>query len=394
MDGDPRPRAAILAPESPYPLMGGGAIRTASVLHGLARSYELDLIVFRQPGDPDPRAAIPPGLVSRICVINLPPHGRGTSVRFWRSATRVIRHVPPLVDRFAGFERQIAAAVEGRQYNLAIIEHFWCAPYWEQLSPVSPRIVLDLHNLESVLHARCSRTEAAAPALAHRIFASAALEMERRWLPRFSRILTASSEDRRLVLERAASAEVTVYPNAVPLPPLPRVARRHAIVFSGNLEYHPNRSAVRFFRHEVWPRLRQRWPELVWRLVGRNPSAVQPWTRGDPRIEVTGPVDDAIVELAAAEVAIVPLLAGSGTRFKILEAWAAGVPVVSTTLGAEGLPAHDGRHLLIADGATAFTDAISRLLQDSALRSQLAHSGRALLECAFTWEKAWQRLDL
>jgi len=187
---------------------------------------------------------------------------------------------------------------------------------------------------------------------------------------------------------------VTVYPNSIPLPPLPSVARGHVVVFSGNLEYHPNTSAVRFFRLEVWPRLRDRWPDLIWRLVGRNPQAVLQWTRGDERIQVTGPVDDAITELARAQVGVAPILAGSGTRLKILEAWGAGLPVVSTTLGAEGLPAKDGEHLLLADGGEPFARAVTRLLQDSKLRERLGCAGRVLLENQFTWEKAWQCLEL
>jgi glycosyltransferase involved in cell wall biosynthesis len=166
------------------------------------------------------------------------------------------------------------------------------------------------------------------------------------------------------------------------------------IVFSGNLEYHPNASAVRFFRQHVWPSLRDRWPNLIWRLVGRNPRAVQRWTKGDERIQVTGPVEDAIAELARAQVAVAPILAGSGTRLKILEAWGAGLPVVSTTLGAEGLPAKDGQHLLLADGGEPFARAVSRLLQDARLREELGCAGRALLESQFTWEKAWQHLEL
>jgi len=164
-------------------------------------------------------------------------------------------------------------------------------------------------------------------------------------------------------------------------------------VFSGNMEYHPNRSAVRFFAREVWPRLREQWPRLVWRLVGKNPGAVTEYVAGDPRIEVVGPVEDAVSELARSRVAVAPLLAGSGTRLKILEAWAAGVPVVSTTLGAEGLGARDGEHLLLADGAADFTLAVSRLLACTNTRASLAIGGRLLLEKEFTWAAAWRRLD-
>jgi len=104
-------------------------------------------------------------------------------------------------------------------------------------------------------------------------------------------------------------------------------------------------------------------------------------------------VEDAIAELARGRVAVVPLLAGSGTRLKILEAWAAGLPVVSTTVGAEGLPARDSEHLLLADGVPAFTAAVSRLLACSGLRESLAAAGRSLLEAEFTWEKVWKKLD-
>jgi glycosyltransferase involved in cell wall biosynthesis len=103
-------------------------------------------------------------------------------------------------------------------------------------------------------------------------------------------------------------------------------------------------------------------------------------------------VEDAVAELARAQVAVVPLLAGSGTRFKILEAWAAAVPVVSTSLGAEGLPVLDGEHLLLADTAPAFADAVSRLLTCRDLRSVIGNSGRLLLEKEFTWVSAWSSL--
>jgi glycosyltransferase involved in cell wall biosynthesis len=217
--------------------------------------------------------------------------------------------------------------------------------------------------------------------------------LERTWLPRFSEVLTASQIDAERARAIAPGARVTVYPNALPLTPLPARANEDAIVFSGNMEYHPNISAVRFFRREVWPLLRERWPGLVWRLIGKNPEAVKRFTSGDARIQVEGQVDDAIRELARAKVAVVPVLAGSGTRLKILEAWAAGVPVVSTTLGAEGLGARDGESLLLADGGPAFAEAVSRLLACIELRQSLGAAGRLLLEKEFTWETAWEKLD-
>lgn len=377
-------------------MAGGGALRSASLLQHLARGYDVDLILFRQPGA-DPERDLPPGIARRVTVLELPANGRSFAARALRNAGRVLRRVPPLVDRFSGFGGEIDRVLRGSpvdaRYDIGVIEHFWCAPYWEQVSRVCRRTVLDLHNVESILHARCAAVEGGPPAWAHRVFGAASQGLEREWLPRFSQVLATSERDAELVRGIAPGARVTVYPNAIPFTPLPPAGDEEAIVFSGNMEYHPNLSAVRFFRREVWPGLRARWPGLVWRLVGKNPEAVRRFTAGDSRIQVVGPVEDAIRELARARAAVVPLLTGSGTRLKILEAWAAGLPVVSTTVGAEGLPVTDGEHLLLADGGQGFAGAVTRLLACSSLRQRLGFAGRLLLEKEFTWETAWKKLD-
>ncbi len=385
--------ALLLAPEAPYPLAGGGALRTASLLEYLSRRYATDLIVFREPGAEDPARRLPRGLTREVTVIELPAHRRGLAARAWRNARRLARRTPPLMDRFAGFGDAVARAVAGRRYEIGIIEHFWCAPYVAGIAPVCRRTVLDLHNIESVLHFRCAEVESAAPRFAHRIFGRAALDLERKLLPRFNEVLAASEPDARAAQGIAPGARITVYPNAIPARPRPPRGDDPVLVFSGNLEYRPNRSAVRWFAREVWPLLRGRRPELVWRLVGKNPEAVREFISGDTRIEATGPVEDAVAELARARVAVAPLLAGSGTRLKILEAWAAGVPVVSTTIGAEGLSARSGEHLLVADGAASFAAAVDRLLDCKNLRHSLAANARLLLEKEFTWDAAWQKLQ-
>lgn len=389
----PRPAALFLAPETPYPMAGGGALRSASLLEYLARRYNLDVLVFREPGAPDPRLHFPSHLARRIGVLDLPPNRRHALARACRNTGRLLRGVTPLVDRFSGFHAQIAAFLAGRRYELAVIEHSWCAPYQEQAAAVAARTVLDLHNIESLLHARCARA-GGFPALAHRFFAPAALAFERRWLPRFDVLLTASEQEARQVRRMAPSSTVLVYPNALPpMPPPPR-AEQHVVAFSGNLEYHPNHSAVRFFAREIWPRLRARHPGLTWRLIGKNEHAVRRFLSARAGIECTGPVPDAVAELARAKVAVVPLLAGSGTRLKILEAWAAATPVVSTSIGAEGLGAADGEHILLADNPPAFARAVDTLLADPSLRRRIGCAGRALYESRYTWPAAWAGLDL
>ena len=330
----PRPSAVFLLPEAPYPVNGGGQLRCASLLEYLGHGYDVDIIVFRQPGAPDPACSIPTRLVRRVTVLDLPPNGRSFAARALRNAGRVARRIPPLVDRFAGFSAPVARAVSGAHYDLGIIDHSWCAPYLEQLSPVCARTVLDLVDVESVLHGRCAAVEGLATASVHRVFQRASEELERRWLPRFSLVLATSQADAELARAIAPGARFAIYPNALPATPRPAAGDEEAIVFSGNMEYHPNITAVRFFRLEIWPRLRERWPKLVWRLVGKYPGAVERFT---------------------------------GVR--------------------------DGETALLADGAEAFAGAVTRLLTCTELRQSIGKAGRLLLEKEFTWETAWKKLE-
>jgi glycosyltransferase involved in cell wall biosynthesis len=373
--------------------MGGGAFRSASLLEYLARRYAVHLIAFRQAGDPDPGLAIPPGRVDRLDLIDLPYHSKKQLARVIRNSSRIVRNRPPLVDRFSASGRQVANLLANERYDIAVIEHFWCAPYHEQVRPHSKCVILDLHNIESVWHNSLAGSENGLRSWALRRFATACVALERRWLPQFDSILATSAQEADLTRELAPEVPVLVYPNALPERAQPHRQERPAVVFSGNLEYSPNISAVRFFRESIWPGLAARYPELKWIIVGKNPDAIRQLVSGDRRIEITGPVEDAVAVLATCRVAVVPLRAGSGTRVKILEAWSAGTPVVSTTLGADGLDCTDGTHLLLADDPGHFIDSVSKLLSSSQDRVRIASAGRRLLEDRYTWPAAWRILD-
>lgn len=389
-----RPAALLLSPEAPYPLTGGGAMRTASLLNWLSRRYDVDLIVFREPGAPDPAASLPPGLVRSVCVIPLRHHARHTPARLWRNFRRFVRGAPPLNDRFSGYEQPLAAAIpSGRRYELGLIEHFWCAAYAPALRPHCRRLAVDFHNIESALYFRNAAAAAGPERILMRRFGNALVRLERQWLPAFDTVIVTSEHDSETLAGISPGCSSVVYPNAIPyIPPL-QVPPAWEIVFSGNLQYHPNRAAVRFFHSEIWPLLAVKWPALRWKLVGKNPDSVRPLVAADRRVVLTGPLDDAIAAIAAARVAVVPLLSGSGTRVKILEAWAAGVPVVSTSIGAEGLDARNATDLLLADSPAEFADCINRLLSSADLRDRLATAGRSRYEQFYTWEVAWEKLD-
>ena len=381
----------MLTPEPPYPLRGGGAYRVASLLHYFASFAEIDLILISESGRP---ALLPPGVVRRQSVIPLPKHGKGLVERYLRNARRAVTGVPPLIDRLAGLEHAIEAAIAGRRYDIGLIEHFWCAPYVAPLSRVCTRTVLDLHNVESVLHKRCASVSRGVIAAGHARFAGMSQRLEAEWLPRYSLILATSPEDAALIHRIAPAARCLVYPNALPWVDTPQSTAGPDVVFSGNFEYHPNIDAVQFLTREIWPEVHRRHPARKLRLVGRGDAFVRHFVPKGMNIEMSGPVESAFDEIGKAALVIAPLRAGSGTRIKILEAWAAARPIVATTLAAEGLAARSDDNILLADSPAAFADAIDRVLYDAPLARRIGAAGRLTFESHYTWNAAWKALNL
>lgn len=358
-------------------------MRTAGMLEYLARRYRVEAIFFRQPGAAEPQAAMPRQLVADACTITLPYHGRGVVARVGRNLKRWARGIPPLVDRFRGFEEEVRRFTAGKRYELAVIEHSWCLPYAEVIA--ARRVVANLHNVESVWHRRMGALEWG---WLHGRFARGYERLEREWLPRFDLVLAPSAAD---VGQLPAGVKAAVYPNTIPAGARGAAVRKAPrVIFSANLEYAPNQAAVAWFAREIWPVVAARRKELEWVVAGRNPEAVARWIRGLPRVRVTGRVPSLREEIAGAMLAVAPIRAGSGTRVKILEAWAAGTAVVSTRLGAEGLPT---RAVALADTGEEFVAAIEWLLDDSAARVAMEQEAAAILEAEFTWEAGWNCLE-
>jgi glycosyltransferase involved in cell wall biosynthesis len=357
------------------------------VLQYLARNYDLDAVFFSEETRPDPRGALPPGLVHDSLLIRLPIHARSSLARAWRNMRRYLQGIPPLVDRFAHAPGAGAmpAWLEDRQYDVMVVEHFWCAPFAAQLRPHARRLVLDLHNIESEWHMRVAGTEHWPASAVHRSFAEAAKRLERKLLPLFDLVMVTSEREK----EKLDCAGAVVYPNTIPSVPKKSRARRLQIVFSGNLEYQPNIAAVKWFGEEVWPILQRHHPGLEWVIAGRRPESLR-GVLPPGRVRTTGEVSDALAEIGASLAAMVPIRSGSGTRIKILEAWAAGTPVVSTTLGAEGLPSDA---IALADSPESFAAKVSTLIASEPERERLANAGRETFHNGFTWEAGWKVLS-
>jgi len=169
-------------------------------------------------------------------------------------------------------------------------------------------------------------------------------------------------------------------------------ADRPTLVFTGTLSYAPNAEGIAWFVRTVWPLVVAAVPGAQLDIVGREPPA-EVLAFASDRVHVSGEVPDVRPYLQRAWLAIVPVLHGGGTRLKILEAMACALPVVSTTIGAEGLAVADGRDILIADEPQAFAAHVVRLLLDTLLRDTLGQAGRALVERHYGWRMITEALE-
>jgi glycosyltransferase involved in cell wall biosynthesis len=362
------------------------------MLEYLRHRFELDAIHFRVRGQPDPVAAYPEGMLRRVHRIDLPPHSKAFLPRLLRNLRRAIRGVSPLVDRFTIAETALTGFLEGQNYDLAWCEHFWTAPYAPLLRRHARKLVLNLHNVES----NYFRTAAAAAPLRERWmlerFAAASLRKEREVLRHFDFALACSAVDRGS-LPVSPGLRTAIIPNAIPAPSRSYPPPQESIAFSGNFAYAPNRQGAAWFAQSVWPQLFLTQRQLRLRVIGKEAELVRPLFSSLERVDIVGPTADAVEEIAKSKVAIAPLFFGSGTRLKILEAWAAGSAVVSTALGAEGLDAQPGAQLAVAEEPEAFRVAIVEFLQNEALRATTVQAAKDLLRRRFTWEAAHNLLE-
>ncbi len=261
-----------------------------------------------------------------------------------------------------------------------------------------PAKVLDTHNALWLLYKRLTSI---LPRSAYRLLLERDWRLLRRYegrmVRRFDGVIAVSEPDRRALEEAAGEAvPMTIIPIAVDAERYPmRAAQPQGarLLYVGTMYWPPNIDGVLWFTREVLPRIRRVRPDVRFEIIGaRPPETVRALDDGES-VRVLGYVDDLTPYFEQAAVMVVPLRVGSGMRVKILEGLARGIPMVSTTIGCEGIEAEDGREILLADEAASFAEAVLRLLDDPQAARQVAERGRALLERRYDFRVACRPLD-
>ncbi|HET7219106.1 MAG TPA: glycosyltransferase, partial [Vicinamibacterales bacterium] len=383
------------------PLDKGGKLRTWHLMRHLARRHSITCVSFADPDAPrDHRTGM-----SEVCeeLITIPR--RESTKEGWRFHAAVARHlfdpVPYAVAQYrsTAYRRVVRNALARGTFDRVVCD--FLVPAINLPAHVPVPSILFTHNVEAEIWRRHAETEQrAVRKWLYRVQWKRMLRFEGRTMARFDRVLAVSDVDRdtlQRLYPRELAAPVSVIPTGVdttyfaPAAPAADAARR--VVFTGSMDWLPNADGVLYFCREVLPLIRAVEPDVTFTIVGRSPTPEVRRLAEDRGVEVTGRVEDVRPYLAKSSVYVVPLRIGGGTRLKIFEAMAAGRAVVSTTIGAEGLPAEHGKHLLLADGAQPFANAVVALLRDADRRRAIEREARALVTERYDWAAAATQLE-
>jgi len=381
----------------PYPLADGASLRTFYVLKYLAsRGYQVTLVSFiRSPQEREYDVHLAPYCQAIYTV--LLPRSRLNDLRFLLASLPGRKPFLVARDYQPAMQQLVDKLLQKQGFDLVYVDHLQMAQYVDRVSGM--HLLLDEHNVEFNILRGIWYTE---PWGLTKLLAGLDARKLHRWelatVRRFDTLLTVTERDRQILLgELPGLQRIFAIPTSIDLfqiPPVELNPDSHNIVFTGSMYWPPNVKAVLHFYRDIFPRVRAQMPEARFVIVGKKPvRQVMALAERDPVVTVTGYVEDIRPYWADSAVTVVPLKVGSGIRVKILTAMAAGVPVVSTTVGYQGIDLTPGEHILVADDDAAFADAVVRLLRDVGLRRRLAAVGRRLVETMYSWDVTYRKLD-
>jgi glycosyltransferase involved in cell wall biosynthesis len=373
-----------------HPTDRGGQIRTLETLRRLHQDNEIHYVAYDNPRQPE-GVARASEYSTRAYAINRPVPPRGSPAFFAQLAGNLFSDLPLAVGRFrsAPMQAQIRALLAEHRFDSVVCDFLAVAPNFPDFS----RVVLFQHNVETVIWQR--HAEHAADPVRRAYFGLQARRMfqtERNACRAAAHVIAVSPLDAVQMKDLFGIERISAIPTGVDLEyfrrPAESVGPRHDLVFVGAMDWLPNIDGARFFIKEVLPLIRAQRPDCSLVLAGRSPVAeIQAFASTDPLISVTGSVPDIRPYLWNASVSIVPLRIGGGTRLKIYEAMAAGVPIVSTAVGAEGLDISHGVNIALADDPATFASHCLALLNNRDRAAAQASAAIDLVTTHFSWNR-------
>lgn len=363
----------FISAENPFPQDSGGKLRTGNILKLLMAKYEVDLLTYRNQRAEKRHEHAP----------DLAVHEVERTMSYRKAMLRSIykrRNCSYLSHADKDMHNGIVVLSKENRYAQVFISHSLLGACIDIVRKVLPEavVITDAHNFESSLSAQLVKKKQGIAKLYFRLNTVWTRQDELKLMDKTSLLLAASEQDGLSfkALSFKNSHKVHVIPNFIRISDYagkPEADKEQSVILPGNMNYFPNVHAAAYFCREIYPLIKAKLPDIKWYIVGRDVHPdVAALAAQDSSIIITGYVDSVADYVRKAGVVIVPLLEGSGTRLKILEAWALKTPVVSSTIGAEGLLYEHGKNMLIADNPADFAARVLQLLGDREQGKQLA----------------------
>jgi polysaccharide biosynthesis protein PslH len=378
------------------PLDKGGKLRTWHLMRHLARRHEITYLSFADPDASDEERLGMLAACKRLETIPRRDPAKGSASFYVDAAKYLVNRLPYAVAKYRSdaFRARLEQLLQTSRFDLLVCDFLFPAVNIPEHLPC--RSAIFTHNVEAEIWRRHAQNR---HGLARRLFETQyrrMLRYERAALASFDLVLAVSEVDARTLEATYGSQRMPIRVVSTGVdteyfaPQAGRPSQRASspaprLVFTGSMDWLPNEDAMLHFCRDILPRIRQEEPGATLSIVGRAPTPSVRRLAQSCGVEVTGRVHDVRVHVADADLYVVPLRIGGGTRLKIFEAMSMGKAVVSTTVGAEGLPVTPGRNIEIADDPQSFADAVVNLFRDGQKRRALETEARRLVVERYDW---------
>lgn len=383
----------MLTPYLPYPLLSGGQIRTYNLLKNLKDKHEIHL--FSIIKDFEEEQYIPE--LEKFCEsVNVFKRSKNPFTAR-NVALALLTPYPFLVTRNLPIRAKnvLTKVIEKGQFDLIHVETFYVMP---NIPKSKVPILLVEQTIEYLVYqdfVKQTKLPLIKPFLSIDVYKIK--WWEQYYWRKAERLAAMSNQDKQFILNLTPKAKIDVVANGVDALYFSNIKRSKSkyptILFVGQFKWLPNRDAVDFLYHEIWPRIKEKIPNCKLRIVGRHPTPEIKKLAEEKNIDVDDKVDDIREAYASADVLLAPIRSGRGTKYKILEAMASGTPVVATKLGIEGIAARNMKEAIIEDSPFGLARSTVEILSDEKRAKQLAQAAKKLILSKYNWENISSHLD-
>lgn len=389
-------KVLFLMSQLPYPPDTGAKIRTFNLIKRLSLNHDIDLVTF---GDEKTELFKIKAIKELFGEIILIPRNRFMCIKMFFN---IFSFLPYAIKKYYSkkMEKTINALIGQNRYDLIHCDSLQMSRNVLKFKQI-PRILTE-HNIESQILKRCAENE-------HNVFKKLYYYLQYKKLNRyeifacrqFDHIAAVSENDKRHLATFVPADRISVVPNGVDTGHFrPEACESKAktgkfsLVFTGSMDWLPNEDALCYFFSEIYPRIKQSVGRVSMSVVGRSPTRrILAYADNDSSIHITGRVEDVRPFISQADIFVTPLRIGGGTRLKILEAMAMAKPVVSTTIGAEGLEVEPEKNIILSDRPEDFAERVIKLFGDQQLKNNIAAEGRKLAEEKYDWSMIAGKLE-